>query len=169
MFGDLDRASIISYSAAFIGLITLGSWISIPFFPIPLTLQTLFILLAGTVMKRSAVIPVTLYLILGTLGLPLFHNGLSGIGVLLGPTGGYLAGFVPAALVTGLLYETASKKLHVAGLVLSIAVIYGCGIAWLCWSTGMGITAAVLIGLVPFLPGDILKTSAVYLIAERLP
>ena len=167
MFGDLDRASIISYSAAFIGLITLGSWISIPFFPIPLTLQTLFILLAGTVMKRSAVIPVSLYLILGTLGLPLFHNGLSGIGVLLGPTGGYLAGFVPAALVTGLLYETASKKLHVAGLVLSIAAIYGCGIAWLCWSTGMGSTAAVLIGLIPFLPGDILKASAVYLIAER--
>lgn len=167
MFGDLDRASIISYSAAFIGLITLGSWISIPSFPIPLTLQTLFILLAGTVMKRSAVVPVSLYLILGTLGLPLFHNGLSGIGVLLGPTGGYLAGFVPAALVTGLLYEKASKKLHVAGLVLSIVAIYGCGIAWLCWSTGMGIPAAVLIGLVPFLPGDILKGSAVYLIAER--
>jgi biotin transport system substrate-specific component len=167
MFGNLGRASVISYSAAFIGLITLGSWISIPFFPIPLTLQTLFILLAGTVMKRSAVIPVTLYLILGTLGLPLFHNGLSGIGVLLGPTGGYLAGFVPAALVTGLLYEKASKKLHVAGLVLSLAAIYGCGIAWLCWSTGMGITAAVLIGLIPFLPGDILKASAVYLIAER--
>ena len=168
MFGDINRANIISYSATFVGLITLGSWISIPFVPVPLTLQTLFVLLSGTVMRRSAVIPVTLYIVLGMLGLPLFHNGLSGIGVLLGPTGGYLIGFVPAALITGFLYEKDSKKIRIAGLVLSIAVIYACGIAWLCWSTGIGITAGVLIGLFPFIPGDILKVSAAYLIAERL-
>jgi biotin transport system substrate-specific component len=168
MFGDINRATIISYSAAFVGLITLGSWISIPFVPVPLTLQTLFVLLSGTVMKRSAVIPVALYLVLGMLGLPLFHNGLSGIGVLLGPTGGYLIGFVPAAIITGLLYEKDSKKLRITGLVLSIAVIYACGIVWLCWSTGIGIAAGVLIGLLPFIPGDILKISAVFLIAERL-
>jgi biotin transport system substrate-specific component len=168
MFGDINRSTIISYSAAFIGLITLGSWISIPFVPVPLTLQTMFVLLAGTVMKRSAVIPVGGYLILGMFGLPLFHNGLSGIGVLLGPTGGYLIGFVPAALITGIVYETGSNKIRIAGLVCSIAVIYTCGIAWLCWSTGVGIATGVLIGLVPFIPGDILKVSAAYLIAERL-
>ncbi len=88
MFGDLDRSRTIAYSAAFIGLITLGSWISVPCIPVPFTLQTLFVLLAGAVMKRYAVIPVSLYVILGALGLPLFHNGVAGIGVLLGPTGG---------------------------------------------------------------------------------
>jgi biotin transport system substrate-specific component len=75
---------------------------------------------------------------------------------------------VPAAIITGLLYEKDSKKLRITGLVLSIAVIYACGIVWLCWSTGIGITAGVLIGLLPFIPGDILKISAVFLIAERL-
>jgi biotin transport system substrate-specific component len=76
---------------------------------------------------------------------------------------------VPAALSTGLRYKKPSKKLHFAGRVLSITVIFVCGIAWLCWSTGISITAAVLIDLVPFIPGDILKVSAVYLIPERFP
>jgi biotin transport system substrate-specific component len=168
MFGDINRATVISNSATFVGLITLGSWISIPFVPVPLTLQTLFVLLSGTVMKRYAVIPVTLYLFLGMMGLPLFHNGLSGIGILLGPTGGYLVGFVPAALITGLCYEKDSNKIRAAGLVLSTMVIYIFGIAWLCWSTGIGIAAGLFVGLVPFIPGEILKVSAVYLIAERL-
>ncbi|MCX6681601.1 MAG: biotin transporter BioY [Methanoregula sp.] len=169
MFGDLDRATVIAYSAAFIGLIALGSWVSIPFVPIPLTLQTLFVLLAGAVMKRRAVIPVTLYLILGMLGLPLFHNGVSGIGVLLGPTGGYIIGFVPAAFLTGLVYERESRKVRIAGLALSTAIIYACGLAWLCWSTGMGLMATAIIGMVPFLPGDAVKLYAAYMIAERLP
>ena len=168
MFGDLDRATVIAYSAAFIGLIALGSWVSIPFVPIPLTLQTLFVLLAGAVMKRRAVIPVTLYLILGMLGLPLFHNGVSGIGVLLGPTGGYIIGFVPAALLTGLVYERESRKVRIIGLALSTAIIYACGLAWLCWSTGMGFVPASLVGMVPFLPGDVIKATAAYLIAERV-
>jgi biotin transport system substrate-specific component len=168
MFGDINRATIISNSATFVGLITLGSWISIPFVPVPLTLQTLFVLLSGTVMRRYAAIPVILYLFLGMMGLPLFHNGLSGIGILLGPTGGYLIGFMPAAFITGLFYEKDSNKIRIIGLVLSIMVIYMCGIVWLCWSTGIGIAAGLFIGLVPFIPGDILKVSAAYLISERL-
>ena len=97
MFGDLRRSRRVAYTAAFIGLITLGGWISVPFVPVPFTLQTFFVLLAAAVMKRDAVIPVTLYVALGALGLPVFHNGIAGFGVLLGPTGGYLLGFIPAA------------------------------------------------------------------------
>ena len=83
----------------------------------PFTLQTLFVLLAGIVMKRYAVIPVSLYVILGALGLPLFHNGIAGVGVLLGPTGGYLTGFIVAALMTGLAYETRRVSVRICGLV----------------------------------------------------
>src|SRR5512136_1237114 len=119
MFGNINRSRTIAYSAAFIGLITLGSWISVPCIPVPFTLQTLFVLLAGAVMKRYAVIPVFLYVILGTLGLPLFHNGVAGVGVLLGPTGGYLIGFIFAALATGLAYEHPSRPIRICGLVLA--------------------------------------------------
>ncbi len=108
MFGDLRRSRRIAYTAAFIGLVALGGWISVPFVPSPFTLQTFFVLLAGAVMKRDAVIPVALYVALGALGLPVFHNGVAGVGVLLGPTGGYLIGFIPAALIVGFAYESVS-------------------------------------------------------------
>ncbi|MDD1702207.1 MAG: biotin transporter BioY, partial [Methanoregula sp.] len=137
MFGDLRRSRFITYSAAFIALITLGGWISIPFFPVPLTLQTFFILLAGAVMKRDAVIPAALYVLLGVAGLPLFHNGVAGPGVLLGPTGGYLAGFILAALIAGLACESDSPVGRICGFTAASVIILLCGAAWLICSTGM--------------------------------
>ena len=169
MFGDLKRSRIIALSAAFIALIALGSWVSVPFFPVPLTLQTLFVLLAGAVMCRYAVIPVTLYILLGALGLPLFHNGIAGIGILLGPTGGYLIGFIPAALIVGLAYESKATRVHVIGLAMATLIIYAFGIIWLIYSTGMGLAAALAMGMLPFLLGDVIKASAAYMIAQRLP
>jgi biotin transport system substrate-specific component len=169
MFGDLDRSRSIAYSAAFIGLITLGSWISVPCVPVPFTLQTLFVLLAGAVMKRYAVIPVSLYVILGALGLPLFHNGVAGIGVLLGPTGGFLIGFVVAALVTGLAYEHSPRALRIFGLITATLVIYACGMGWLMYSLDMGFLPAFAAGALPFIIGDAIKAGAAFLIAERLP
>jgi biotin transport system substrate-specific component len=169
MFGDLKRSRMIALSAVFVALIALGSWVSVPFFPVPLTLQTLFVLLAGAVMRRNAVIPVLLYIVLGGLGLPVFHNGIAGFGILLGPTGGYLIGFIPAALITGLAYEAGTDHLHIAGLVASTGIIYLCGISWLMYSTGMGIAAALALGMLPFLVGDVVKASAAFLIAKRLP
>lgn len=169
MFGNLERSRLIAHSAAFIGLISLGSWISIPFFPIPFTLQTLFVLLAGAVMKRYAVIPVSLYVILGALGLPLYHNGVSGIGVLLGPTGGYLAGFIIAALITGLAYETPSPAVRIIGLAGATIAIYACGIAWLMYSLNRDFLPALAAGALPFVPGDTIKAGVAYLIARQLP
>ena len=169
MFGDLKRSRIIAYSAAFIALMTLGSWVSIPFFPVPFTLQTLFVLLAGAVMKRYAVVPVALYVVLGALGLPVFHNGVAGVGILLGPSGGYLVGFIPAALVTGFAYEQKSRLIRVTALALSTMIILGSGAAWLVYSTGMLPVAALVVGVLIFLPGDTVKACAAYLIAQRLP
>jgi biotin transport system substrate-specific component len=169
MFGDLDRSRKIAYSAAFIGLITLGSWISIPFIPVPFTLQTLFVLLAGAVMKRYAVIPVSLYVILGAAGLPLFHNGIAGVGVLLGPTGGYLTGFIIAALVTGLAYEHPSRSVRICGLAFATIMIYAFGVGWLMYSLDRDFFPAFAAGVLPFIAGDSIKAAAAYQIAERLP
>lgn len=168
MFGDLQRSRLIAYSAAFIGLIALGSWISIPCIPVPFTFQTLFVLLAGAEMKRKAVVPVIAFIVLGTLGLPVFHNGMAGPGVLLGPTGGYLIGFIFAALAVGLAYERTSRYVHVAGLAAGTAVIYLCGMSWLMFSTGMGLLPAFFAGVIPFIIGDTLKAGATYLIARQL-
>jgi len=169
MFGDLQRSRIVAYSAAFIALITMGSWVSIPFFPVPITLQTLFVLLAGAVMKRYAVIPVALYVLFGAIGLPVFHNGIAGIGVLLGPTGGYLIGFIPAALIVGIAYEQRSRIVRIFGLATGTMVILISGALWLCYSTGMLPVAALVGGVLIFLPGDAVKAGATYLVAKRLP
>jgi biotin transport system substrate-specific component len=169
MFGDLQRTRIIAYSAAFIGLIAIGGWISIPIGNVPVTLQTLFVLLTGVVLHRFGAIPVLLYIILGALGLPVFHNGTTGIGVLMGPTGGYMIGFVFAALVVGLAYETTSNALRIAGLVIGTIIIYVFGVAWLMFSLGMGFPAAIVTGVLPFIIFDLIKAGAAYGISPRLP
>jgi len=163
-----NRAALLSYSATFIALIAAGSWISIPFIPIPLTLQTLFVLLAAIVMRRHAVIPVALYLLLGVLNLPVFHNGTAGIGVLLGPTGGYLVGFLPAVLLAGLAYERESRALRITGLVLASGTIYLTGVLWLSYSAQIPLLEATVLGVAPFLLGDAVKMVAAYKIGERL-
>jgi biotin transport system substrate-specific component len=168
MHGNPERTALIAGTATFVALIAAGAWVAIPVGPVPVTLQTFFLLLAAPVMKRRAVVPAAVYLILGTLNLPVFHAGLSGIGVLLGPSGGFLAGFVPAALVAGLAYETGSRIVRISGLGCATGVIYACGVAWLMVSAGLSLPAAFLVGVLPFLPGDILKCAGVFLLGERL-
>jgi biotin transport system substrate-specific component len=168
MQGDRRRALIIAETAAFIGLIAIGSWISVPFVPVPFTLQTLFVLLAGIVMKRYAVIPTSLLVLFGAMNLPVFHNGASGIGVLLGPTGGYLIGFIPASLIVGLAYERKARGVHLAGIILGEAALFAAGVGWLSASTGMTIIQASVVGLLPFVPGDVVKAVAAYVIGERI-
>jgi len=168
MHGNPERTRLLAQSATFIALLAAGAWVALPVGPIPVTLQTFFLLLAAPVMKRRAVIPAALYLLLGALNLPVFHSGLSGIGVLLGPSGGFLLGFIPAAVVAGLSYEKRSRAIRIAGLAAGAGIIYACGVAWLLFSAGVSLPAALLVGVLPFLPGDILKGAGVFLLGERL-
>ncbi|HUU75841.1 MAG TPA: biotin transporter BioY [Methanoregulaceae archaeon] len=168
MFGDRQRSLFISQTAACVGLIIVGSWISIPFFPVPFTLQTLFVLLSGAVMKRYGVVPAALYVLMGAMNLPVFHNGTAGIGVLLGPTGGYILGFIPCALLVGLAYEHRSRLWRGIGMVVGDILILLCGMAWLSASAGLLLWEAFLLGVIPFIAGDMLKAFAAFKIARRL-
>ncbi len=169
MYGNRKRTAVLTYTATFIALITVGSWISIPFPPVPLTLQTLFVLLSGAILRRYGAVPVLLYVLLGALNLPVFHNGLAGIGILLGPTGGYIAGFIPAAFIVGLAYTRSAAIWRITGLLAADATLLLAGMAWLAFTAGMPLATAFLIGVLPFIPGDLLKIGAVYTIARRFP
>ena len=81
-----------------------------------------------------------------------FIRALQGIGILLGPTGGYLAGFVFAALVVGLAYEHESATMKITGLLAGTAIIYICGVSWLMYSLSIGFIPAVISGVLPFIP-----------------
>lgn len=168
MHGDLKRTTLITKTASFIALITVGSWLSIPFVPVPITLQTLFVLLAGACMKRFGSLPVLLYIFLGILNMPVFHNGLGGFPILLGPTGGYLIGFIPAATIVGFSYEKSSKVVRIIGIIAATMIIYMMGVGWLTYSTGIPFAEAIVVGFLLFIPGDILKGTIAYVTAQRL-
>ena len=168
MYGDERRSHLVSLTAAFVALIAVGGWVSLPIPPVPVTLQTFFILLAAIVMGRYAVLPVFVYLLLGVLNMPVFHNGLAGIGVLMGPTGGYLIGFIPAVLLAGVAFEQNNKIIRAGGIAAATLIIYLFGVTWMSYSTGMALAQAVLLGVVPFIAGDVLKGIAAFIIGERI-
>jgi biotin transport system substrate-specific component len=133
--------------------------IALPFTPVPLTGQTLGVLLIGALLgsKRGAA-ALALYVTEGTLGLPFFAGGGAGPSYLLGATGGYLLGFVAAAAVVGLLCERGLERSWRTALVPFVAgslVIYACGAAWL--AVFVGAQKALAAGVLPFIIGDILK------------
>lgn len=168
MYGNEKRARLLAFSAVFVALIAVGGWISIPLLMIPFTLQNLFILLAAAVMRRYAVIPVALYVLLGTIGLPVFHNGTAGPGILLGPTGGFLIGFLLFAGVAGLLFERQSLQTDILALLIFGLGSYAFGTAWFMISTGATPVAAVVACVLPFIVGDIIKSVVVEAVVLRL-
>jgi biotin transport system substrate-specific component len=133
--------------------------VPLPFTPVPVTGQTLGVLLIGALYgPRRGALAVLAYLAEGVAGVPVFAGGLSGLMVLLGPTGGYLVGFVPAAAIAGWLASSGRPLgLRIAGMVLATAVVYVVGVPWLAVVAGISLGAAVALGLVPFLAGDALK------------
>lgn len=95
---------------AAVGLLSASAWISVPFYPVPLTMQTLVVLLVGGLLgPRLGASAVAGYIALGLVGAPVFHSGLAGPAVIAGPTGGYLVGFVAAAFLMGLAVRWAGR------------------------------------------------------------
>ena len=145
MFGSL----LLAFSAQF----------EIPLYPVPVTGQTLVVLLIGmTYGPRLGGCTMAAYLFEGAIGLPVFAGGAGGIAILLGPTGGYLFGFLLAAVVMGLLAERGmgrSVTSTVIAMVIGNIVVYLAGGAWL--ANFIGFDKAFAMGVLPFLYGDALK------------
>lgn len=141
----------------------------LPFTPVPLTLQTLVVLLAGGLLgARLGFVAQTGYLLLGLLGLPVLTTA-----TLLGPTGGYVLGFVLAAVVMGLCAYRKPLGWTIVGTVLATLAIYTCGTLWLTAYTGQSLSQAVALGVAPFVLGDALKCAAaiaiIRLATPRMP
>ena len=133
--------------------------IPLPFSPVPITGQTFGVLLIGATLgsKRGALCILT-YLAEAIAGLPFFTGGASGIAALAGPTGGYLVGFVLAAYITGWLAERGwdrQLKTNLLAMVLGNIAIYALGLPWL--GVLIGFDKVLALGLVPFIPGDLVK------------
>jgi biotin transport system substrate-specific component len=161
------------YASLFAALTAVGAFIKIPIpiSPVPITLQVFFVLLTGLVLgARWGGTSMVVYVMLGIIGLPVFSGGSSGPGILLGPTGGYIIGFVAGAFVTGLIYNKAndSKTATIGAMIGGLAVIYLLGVMQLSFVANMTLQQAVAVGMLPFLIGDAIKIVAALIVADRI-
>lgn len=146
-------------------LIAVCAWINIPG-PVPYTLQTFAVCMAaGLLGSKKSAVSALVYIVIGAIGLPVFSGGRSGIGTLLGETGGYIVGFLPMVWILGKVYEKSGKKstlVHIGGLVLSLCLCYLCGILWsvVVYMSKEAMVGAYIIAakyVLPFVIPDILK------------
>jgi biotin transport system substrate-specific component len=167
-----NRLRRLIYASMFGALTAIGAYIIIPLPPVPITLQTLFLNLAAALLGGPlAALSQIVYILLGIIGLPVFAGGKSGLGVLLGPTGGYLAGFVIAAYVVGRLVKLKRNPgflMTFTAMMAGMLVIYVCGVFQLSLVAKLTFAKAVTVGVTPFLAGDVLKVVLAALISEKL-
>ena len=161
------RYGILSLAGS--ALIALCAQVSVPFYPVPVTMQTFAVILIGlTYGWRLGGITVALYLIEGSIGLPVFAGGKGGMIVMMGPTAGYLYGFFLAAVACGWFTERGFDRSYLKLIVPLLAgnlLLYTSGLIWL--GNFIGWDKPVLeLGLYPFIPGDLMKIA---LVAVLLP
>ena len=145
--------------------------IPLPFSPVVLSLQTVIVnLIALTLKPLQSFYCVGIYLLMGAIGLPVFSGGTSGIGKLLGPTGGFYFGFLLSAVVMGLLKGKAAdfKKYLGLTILIGLPVQHICAVVMMCFHNDFDIGAAITSVSLPFIIGDILKCIASALISVKL-
>lgn len=149
-------------------VLAISARVQVPSWPVPMTMQTAAVMAVGLAYGlRLGTATLLLYLAEGAIGLPVFASG-AGLAYLAGPTAGYLAGFVVAASLLGWMADrsiTRDWRLLVGGLVAATGVIFIPGAIWLAVFTGSA--AALVSGVVPFLPGAVLKAALVALIYRK--
>lgn len=171
-FGDttVQKMCII---AMFVALMCVLAPISIPIEPVAITLATLALYLIGAVFSWKISLPiVALYLLLGLAGMPIFSKFQGGPQVLLGPTGGFLIGYLPCVLIESLLVSRFKGKIWVypLAMIAGTIVLYGFGTGWfLIYGKGnYDFAKALMLCVVPFLPGDAIKIVIATLAGFRL-
>ena len=158
---DLVHVALFAALVAVLGLLPP---LALPFIPVPITAQTLGVMLAGSTLgARKAGLALLLFHLLVAAGLPLLAGGNGGLAVYVGPTGGFFVGFVPAAFLIGWLTERAWTRLSVPlafaiNVLGGIVVLYAVGIPWLAVAAKLPLARAAL-GSLAFVPGDCVKAA----------
>lgn len=166
-----DQLKMTVYASLMAALTAAGSFLAVPIGPVPIVLQNLFVMLTALLLgPKWAVASIGVYLLAGITGLPIFAGGTGGIGRILGPTGGYLIGYLPAVFLIGWISRKGKSSVFfdVTAMILGMLVVYSLGVAWLKTVTGMPIGKALAIGMYPFIPGDVLKIAAAVPIVKAL-
>lgn len=167
--GTAKRIAFIGLAAAIICVLGPLS-IPLPFSPVPisLTIFAVYIAVYALGMKWGTVACIV-YILLGLVGLPVFSGFTGGAAKLLGPTGGYIIGFLFVALLSGLFIDKfKNRPMSIVGMVLGTAVCYFFGTVWLAYQAGMTFEAALWAGVIPFIPADAVKIVIAILVGPQL-
>ena len=180
------QRSTISYlllAALMAAVCAVCSWISVPlpFTPVPINLGTLAVFLAAGILGwKYGSISVIVFVLLGAAGLPVFHGFTGGMGIITGPTGGYIVGYILAAFLTGIMIDTyfkarkssdnkaATYAVLALAMALGLFACYALGTAWFMHISGTDLKAALLMCVVPFLIGDAIKIAAATVLVKKL-
>ena len=159
--GTLTRSGATIVLGAALTALAAQVAVPVPGSPVPVTGQTFAVLLTAAALGPARGLAAqVLYLAAGVAGLPVFASASHGAGVVFGASGGYLVGFLAAAVIAGWGARRGADRSPVRTLVLfalASGVIYLIGTAWLCLNTGMSASAGIAAGVTPFLPGDAVK------------
>lgn len=159
------------FTSLFTALIIIGGYLSfpIPFSPIPIVLSDFFLMLAGLCLGASGgFASMGLLLFLGAIGLPVFTGGKAGLAVFIGPTGGFLLGYLIGVYVLGLISGKGKPSFlkDLVGLIAANLIIFGIGVPWLKLLLKLTWGKALALGLMPFVIGNIVKTIAALAIIQ---
>ena len=145
--------------------------LSIPIGPVPISLTNFAIYLSLYLLDcKKGTISYILYLLLGLVGLPVFSGFTGGIGKLAGPTGGYIIGFIPMAIIAGIVIDKFSQRwIQILGMIVGTAICYAFGTAWFCIQAGYTVSAALAVCVIPFIPADLIKMVIAMIIGCLLP
>lgn len=155
-----------TYSLTLIALMTavtciLGPLsIIIPISPVPISFTNLAIYFSAILLgSKKSTVSYIVYLLIGFVGVPVFSGFTGGAEKLFGPTGGYLIGFIFMAIITGFMVDKFPRKSHmiVLGMVIGTVITYVLGTAWLAYQAHLSFQAALFAGVIPYIPGDIVK------------
>ncbi len=158
-------------TALFTALVIVGTFLRIPIPPVPISMQTFFVMLASLVLPPAlACESILLFLFLGAIGVPVFSTG-GGIGALFGPTGGFLFAMVFEALAGSMIADhenTSGIWRDILALLAGEIMVYAIGVPFLKWRLSLSWAKAFLAGMAPFLAGDVVKMAAALIIARNL-
>jgi len=159
------------YASLMAALTIIGAYIAIPIGPVPIVLQNMFVMLMGLLLgARWGGMSILIYLLIGLIGFPVFASGKGGPGVFLGPTGGYLLGYIPAVYLIGFISHLKPYRMWLDAIaqLAGTLIIYGIGLSWLHLMTGLNWHQTLMIGFMPFIAWDGVKIVCNLLIIKSI-
>lgn len=159
--GDHNKTKAMVLTALMAAILCIAGPLSlaVPFSPVPLSLATMAVCFSACILGwKLGTLSVLIYLLIGLCGLPVFSGFSGGVAKLAGPTGGYLIGYLFLAFISGWFFHYFRRPAAwAAGMVLGNAACYLAGTAWLCFQAHLTFPQGLLMGVIPYLPGDLVK------------